>query len=314
MTVSQLELSPEALDFAREVMAPPATGRLRLRQGKVTAVALGSCTVLLAGSTVPIPGVKNAVGYRPDVNDTVWILQNGPDLLVIGSSSATNGPNTSAWGYRSDHWMRVLTSGEGWYNQADLVGVYTTPGMVNTYPDRTPFTSGIATIYNPNGQWLQLSVAVANSDPQISGSRGCALIFALDGHLYANDNIRSVWRNFAAAAFVVSSRRDQKNEIRPTRYGLEDLLKLEPVDYRYKPEHDAREPEGTGLIAEDTVDIYPPAVTWGDPPGDIESEITGIDYAQFTPLLIKSVQQLTARVAELEAKLAELVPGSEGVN
>lgn len=62
---------------------------LRLRQGKVVAYNSGPSTVdiQLAGDTNTLPSVKYLDSYSPTVDDTVWLLSNGADLLVIGKQA-----------------------------------------------------------------------------------------------------------------------------------------------------------------------------------------------------------------------------------
>jgi len=59
---------------------------LRLRQGKVVAYDSGASNVdiQLAGDTNTLPSVKYLDSYSPTVDDTVWLLSTGADLLVIG--------------------------------------------------------------------------------------------------------------------------------------------------------------------------------------------------------------------------------------
>lgn len=56
-----------------------------LRQGLVTDVDVpnGRLTCTLGGDDTPIPFVKHLSNYRPKVNDSCWVLVNGPDLLVL---------------------------------------------------------------------------------------------------------------------------------------------------------------------------------------------------------------------------------------
>jgi hypothetical protein len=57
---------------------------LRLRFGQVTASAVGSVTVTVAGSSTAVAGVSYLSSYTPVVNDTVVLLTDGIDLLVLG--------------------------------------------------------------------------------------------------------------------------------------------------------------------------------------------------------------------------------------
>jgi hypothetical protein len=61
-------------------VAPPP---LRIQMGLVTAVAATTCTVTIAGTS--IPGIRRTTSFTPIVNDIVIILFNGPDLILLGS-------------------------------------------------------------------------------------------------------------------------------------------------------------------------------------------------------------------------------------
>ena len=56
-----------------------------------------------------------------------------------------------------------------------------------------------------------------------------------------------------------------------------------------------------GFIAQDLHAVAPEAVTAGDVGDEIE-KVWGVDYSKLVPMLIKEVQSLRKRVAELEAK------------
>jgi len=76
------------LDFQRIVgdfKESPAN--LRLRFGQVSASAVGSVSVTVAGSSTVVAGVKYLASYTPVVNDTVVMLTDGVDVLVIGKTA-----------------------------------------------------------------------------------------------------------------------------------------------------------------------------------------------------------------------------------
>jgi len=62
---------------------------LRLRQGKVIVVNVSpnSINVQIAGDTNTLPSVKYLSSYSPTVNDIIWLLSNGSDLLCIGKQA-----------------------------------------------------------------------------------------------------------------------------------------------------------------------------------------------------------------------------------
>jgi hypothetical protein len=57
---------------------------LRLRFGQVSASAVGSVSVTVAGSATVVPGVSYLSSYSPVVGDTVVLLTDGADVLVLG--------------------------------------------------------------------------------------------------------------------------------------------------------------------------------------------------------------------------------------
>lgn len=77
--------TPEEL--ARLLLKPAAQQPPRMLQAVVSAVINHTLELLLPGNTVAIGGVRYLSSYVPEVADVVWVLKNGPDLLVIGSLS-----------------------------------------------------------------------------------------------------------------------------------------------------------------------------------------------------------------------------------
>jgi hypothetical protein len=66
---------------ARIVQAGQTGGGLSLRYGTVTAISGGMVTVTLAGGS---DTYRHLASYAPTVGDVVAMLQDGPDLLVLG--------------------------------------------------------------------------------------------------------------------------------------------------------------------------------------------------------------------------------------
>ena len=68
-----------------DIIAPT----LRLRQGRVVAINTtpNSVDVQIAGDTNTLPKVRYLASYTPTSSDTIWLLANGSDLLVIGKQA-----------------------------------------------------------------------------------------------------------------------------------------------------------------------------------------------------------------------------------
>lgn len=155
-----------------------------------------------------------------------------------------------------------------------------------------------------------------------SVSQGSAITFST-GMFLANDGVLSTrtilpsttnaynlgsasfqWQNiFSQNAVTVSDKR-QKKDIIPERFGLDFINKLRPVEYTYKSTNS----RAHGLIAQevehavqdhgiDTSEFYM---------YDQEADIYNMKYMELTSPLIKSIQELTQRILQLELQLANL--------
>ncbi len=79
-----------------------------------------------------------------------------------------------------------------------------------------------------------------------------------------------------------------KTNIQDTKYGLATLLKIGVKDFK-----DDNSQLMTGFIAQQLYDLYPFAVSKGDAAGRKASWM--VDYSRLTPLLVKSVQELSSQ-------------------
>ena len=77
-----------ALDLQRIVsdFSPPSQ-ELRLRFGVVVSIQSGAVTVTVAGGTVQVPEVHYLNSYSPLIGDTVAMLTDGLDVLLLGAVS-----------------------------------------------------------------------------------------------------------------------------------------------------------------------------------------------------------------------------------
>lgn len=65
--------------------ATTSSPTLELRQAVITAVnlAAATCSVAIGGDATSVPNVHYLSNYKPTVNDTCWVLVNGPDILAL---------------------------------------------------------------------------------------------------------------------------------------------------------------------------------------------------------------------------------------
>jgi polyhydroxyalkanoate synthesis regulator phasin len=107
---------------------------------------------------------------------------------------------------------------------------------------------------------------------------------------------------YAANGTIQTSDRRLKTGIRKVEYGLEEILKLNPVEYRWKKEAGDNNGEAEphlGLIAQDVQNVIAEVV---EEPKK-EDGYLGMNYSELVPVLIKAVQEQQKQIRELQRKL-----------
>jgi hypothetical protein len=116
---------------------------------------------------------------------------------------------------------------------------------------------------------------------------------------FTTAQLGAIMRNgVSAVTYSTTSDRRLKEHIEPTATGLDALLRINVRDYRYIGDKRVEQ----GVLAQEIADIYPVAVHPGGADPALQPWL--IDYGRLTPLLIRAVQELSAKVAELEAAVS----------
>jgi hypothetical protein len=90
-----------------------------------------------------------------------------------------------------------------------------------------------------------------------------------------------------------------KNNITNIKYGLSDILKINPINFNWKDENKFGNENENGFIAEDVYTIIPNVVS---------SDNNGIfmDYTKLIPILTKAIQEQNSLIKALEQRIINL--------
>ena len=105
--------------------------------------------------------------------------------------------------------------------------------------------------------------------------------------------VGSITSTTSATAYNTSSDERLKDNIvdAPTASEDIDAIQVRSFDWKVDGEH-----QKYGMVAQELLEVAPDAVKQGDTPDDM----MGVDYSKLVPMLIKEIQSLRQRVAQLE--------------
>jgi hypothetical protein len=155
------------------------------------------------------------------------------------------------------------------------------------------------------------SAATASSTKRVFDAQYTADTDCTGGYFYTckNSSGTVIGRIEAASntttSFTGSS--DERLKQNPTSFsGLYLIEQMIPREYEWKSNPGNRQ---KGFYAQELYEVYPDAVSVGSDDltedGNLENP-WGIDYARLTPVLVKAIQELSAKNDALEARLAAL--------
>ena len=107
----------------------------------------------------------------------------------------------------------------------------------------------------------------------------------------------AVW---AANGTIQTSDVRMKENIQPLQYGLNEVMKLNPVSYNWiaKPQQGIK----VGLIAQEVQSVLNELVVVGDD----ENKTLGINYAEFVPVLVNAIKEQQKQMDVLKKENAEI--------
>jgi hypothetical protein len=211
-------------------------------------------------------GRQGAAAYGATGAGEGFVYSGGPMAIMADSGSgiikfATGGPTERA---------RIDTSGNL------LVGTTTT----------TVTNGGIAAQPNYDGTGIS---AIEIGHPSAASGGARYLIFSLN-NVFAGSVTQGAGNT---VAFNTSSDARLKENIADAddASSLIDAIQVRKFDWKTDNSH-----QRYGFVAQELVDVVPEAVTNLIDP----EEMMGVDYSKLVPMLVKELQSLRARVAQLE--------------
>jgi hypothetical protein len=132
----------------------------------------------------------------------------------------------------------------------------------------------------------------------ISGSSGTVFRVNGEGTIFAvNTTVQSV------------SDVRMKENVRNSTEGLDVINALRPVRFDYKPEFGGGKKDQLGFIAQEIEQVFPDAVdTWGES-DDPNDPYRSVGPGALIPVLVKALQEASAKITALEARVATLEAG-----
>jgi len=115
---------------------------------------------------------------------------------------------------------------------------------------------------------------------------------------YGSSTVGSITLTSSATSFNTSSDYRLKENINYEFDALDRVKQLKPARFNFIADADTTV---DGFIAHEVSDIVPEAIT-GEKDGE---QMQGIDQSKLVPLLTKAIQELSAKVEELESKINE---------
>ena len=246
-------------------------------------------------SLLNLEGVKNTsiITLGSTTNDSNWSIGD-----KYGAINFYSGDGSGAGaGIKASISYEVEAGATGSTNSMVFRSAGTSAGTNNT--ERMRITSGgnvlIGTQGTPNGTSVYGSGFIKGSNSRSTLNMATSSTI-LNAHLWfynPNGAVGYIATTGSQTNYTTTSDYRLKEDLKEFN-GLEMVSNISVYDYKWK----ADESRSYGVMAHELQEVLPDAVV-----GEKDAEeMQGVDYSKIVPLLIKSIQELTAKVERLEAK------------
>ena len=257
--------------------------------------ASGNALTILDNKNVGIGTTSPSA--KLDVADEDITTASAIKTLVLGSGTSTNG-NGQYIQFRSssnaDLGSQIAGTRVAAGASSDLR--FSTTSGASVVTERMRITSGGNVLFNtvavPTASISGLCITGSNNG-NISSSGTSTT--AYNHWLFYNGNglIGYISTSGSTTTYYTGSDYRLKEDLQDFN-GLDMVSKIPVYDFKWKTD----ESRSYGVMAHELQEVLPDAVS-----GEKDAEeMQGVDYSKIVPLLVKSIQELTAKVERLEAK------------
>lgn len=205
---------------------------------------------------------------------TLPVARGGTGAATFASGSYLRGNGTGAFVARTP--AQVLSD----------IGAASASGQTFSGPVSATTVTSVGSVVADNGVFARGAAGILYLRPSGPGSTTGQVLISSAGAVTA------------PGGFDTGSSRTIKRDIAVVPYGLAEVEALQPVRFRYAPDYRPDDRPVLGFIAEDVRELIPEPVR--DTPDEASPLALQID--QLVPVLWRAVQELSARVRELEAR------------
>lgn len=257
-----------------------------------------TASALAAGANLSTPSSGNlasCTGYNAsNLSGSVPVAQGGTGTTSLGVGISTFLTTPTSANLKAAVTDETGSGGSLVFATGPTLSGVTLNGTTTIPASQTLSVAGPATFtgvttsqawnFNSNTSWYLTGTT-------IFGAIGGASYYSFTNTGTAN---ATLWNSTSDARI--------KENIVPVTNGVATVNALNPVRFSFKQDH-LQEPNQYGLIAQELQQVIPDIVINTElDVGDVEN-VLGVSYSSLIPILIKAVQELSAEVEALKAKV-----------
>jgi hypothetical protein len=263
-------------DSTTEHMRIDASGNVGITQGNAPTQALN---IYRAGSTQTVMSAGNS---NTGLNGTYFGVDTAGNAIINQTQNFATIFSTN-----NTERARIGAGGNIFLNGSTVLNGFG--------------SEDVTEIYYAGGSSSYLAINNAGTNAGIYASISSSASGTGATHFFSfsktGTQVGSITTNGSATAYNTSSDRRLKDNIAPADNAGSVIDAIEVVKHDWKVGGHTR----YGMIAQDLHTVAPEAVSVGDDGEELKTP-WGVDYSKLVPMLVKEIQSLRARVAQLESK------------